>query len=168
MNLIDFSVTFLFTILNIALLCFVLRAVLFKPVSRIIEARKEKIQNDIDTAAADREEAKRLCAEYEEKVNGLEDEARKITAETRLSAEERAAAIIAEGKAQADALIEAARKQIAAEKQTAYIVFKAEAAALVMRAASRLLGREITGEDARYLSETAINEFSSSDRGRPS
>jgi F-type H+-transporting ATPase subunit b len=167
MNLIEFSITFFFTLLNIAVLCIVLRAILFKPVTKFIEARQTKIKQDIDTAARDREEAKNLRANYEAKLHAADAEARAIVQKAQCAAEERVEALVAEGKADADALVEAARKQIAAEQQAAFLVFKAEAAALVMQAASRLVQRELSGEDTRRLAEAAIAEYTVARMGQP-
>ncbi|MDR0526872.1 MAG: ATP synthase F0 subunit B [Spirochaetaceae bacterium] len=160
MNLIDFSVTFFWTILNIAILFLVLRAILFKPVTRFIKARAAKIESELSLAAKEREEVKRLMADYEARMNASNEELRLMSENSRRAAEERAGAIIAEGKAQADALVAAARKQIDAEKHAALLLFKSEAASLIMRAASRLLRREISGEDARRAAENALAELS--------
>ncbi|MDR2481968.1 MAG: ATP synthase F0 subunit B [Spirochaetaceae bacterium] len=158
MKLIDFSVTFILTLVNISILCFILRAILFKPVTKFASDRAAKIKNDIDSAAHDREEAKKLRLQYEEKLNEADAEARVIAEASRKTAEDRAKEIISQGKIQAEALIAAARKQIDTERQAAYFLLKAEAASLVVRASSRLLGREFSGEDIKQFAESAINE----------
>lgn len=158
MKLIDFSVTLIFTVLNIGILFVVLRAIFFKPVTKFIESRTQKIQGELDRATSEREESKRLLASYEEKISASNSEIRAMTEKSRRAAEKRGAAIVAEAKEQAESLIEAARKQIIAEKQAALLAFRAEAAGLVMRAASRLIKREIKSEDAQRLAQAALAE----------
>ena len=46
----------IYTIINIALLCVLLRIFLWKPVLGIIEKRRQTIQDDLDEAARNREE----------------------------------------------------------------------------------------------------------------
>lgn len=144
----------------------ILRALLFKPVTKCIEARREKIKSDLESAARDHDEARTLRSTYEAKVRDAEDDARKIVQDARKSAEERAEAIVAEGKAEALSQLDRARRQIAAERDAAFISFKAEAAALVVRAASKLLERELSGEDALRLAESAVRECAAPAEGR--
>jgi F-type H+-transporting ATPase subunit b len=157
--MLDFSVSFFFSIVNIAVLFFVLRAILFKPVTKFMEERAAKVQNDIENAAKDRSEAKALRLAYEERIKSADRETAVITTKAREAAEKQAAEIIKNGKIQAERIIEAARKQILAERRAAFIAFKAEAAALVVAAAGRLLRRDFSGEDARAHAELVLREL---------
>ena len=154
--------------MNITLLCVILRAILFKPVTAFIETRREKIKSDLEAAAREQDEAKTLRSTYEAKLRDAEDEARKIAQDARKTAEERAEAIVAEGKAEARSMVERARRQVDAERDAAFAAFKAEAAALVVKAASKLLERELSGEDTLRLAEAAVRECAASAQGRPS
>jgi F-type H+-transporting ATPase subunit b len=156
--MIDFSVTSALTVLNLVILFFILRKILFKPVTKFIAARQAKIQSDIDAAANDRAEAKSLRELYEAKMKDAENEAAALLKKTKEQAERRADQLVAGGAAQAELIIAGAHKQISAERQAAYLVFKAEASRLVIAAASKLLRRELSGEDVRRLAEDAINE----------
>ena len=60
--------------------------VLFEPVRKLLNDRKNKIAHDLDTAAADKEEAARLKAEYEEKIRDIEKEADEILSQARKKA----------------------------------------------------------------------------------
>jgi F-type H+-transporting ATPase subunit b len=158
--MLDFSwVTFAVTILNIGILYFILRAILFKPVTRFMEKRTQKIAGDIAQAERDKNQAKALLQQYEDKLNQARGEADLILKNARESAREQADRIVAEGKAQADALVAGARQQIEAERNAAMISFKAEAAALVISAAGRLLRRELTQEDSRNQAVLLLREL---------
>ncbi|MDR1363313.1 MAG: ATP synthase F0 subunit B [Spirochaetaceae bacterium] len=161
--MLDFSVSFFFSLLNIAILFIVLRAILFKPVSKFISNRAAKIQNEIENAARDNEAAKTLRLSYEDKMNNANVEAMKITQAARDAAEKQSLLIIQEGKTQAEALIAAARKQILAERRAAFFAFKAEAATLVVAAAGRLLHREISDKDVRSQAELVLRELGGGD-----
>jgi F-type H+-transporting ATPase subunit b len=151
--------TFLITIVNIGILFFVLRAILFKPVTKFMEARAKKIQDDIEQAEKDKAQAKLLYQQYEDSLKHAEEEAEVILRSARETAQEQANRIIAEGKAEVENLLAAARKRMEAERNAAMALFKAEAAALVIGASSRLLQREITQDDARQYAARLLQEI---------
>ncbi|MDR1147812.1 MAG: ATP synthase F0 subunit B [Spirochaetaceae bacterium] len=159
----DFSVSFFFSLLNIVILFIVLRAILFKPVSKLMADRTAKIQSEIENAAKDNEAAKALRLGYEDKIKNADIEAMKITQDARSEAEKQLSTIIQEGKTQAENIVDAARKQIMAERRAAFLAFKAEAAALVIAAAGRLLRREFSDKDAYAQAELALRELGGKD-----
>ncbi|MDR1428729.1 MAG: F0F1 ATP synthase subunit B [Spirochaetaceae bacterium] len=152
--MLDFSVTFFFTFINIGILFFVLRAILFKPVSKFMDQRAAKIRNDIEGAERDREEAKKLLEEQEEVMVEARKEAGRVIKNARSQAEEQAERIIAGAKADAEALLKRSREDLEAERRNAMTLFRAQAAVLVMKASGRLLRRELSGEDrAREIAD---------------
>jgi F-type H+-transporting ATPase subunit b len=150
----DFSVTFFITIINILVLFLVLRAILFKPVTKFMNARTQKIKDDIDNAEKDKRDAKQLLEQYQKRLADAEVEADAIIRTAREHAEAEAERIKASAKADADHMTSGARNRLEAERLAAMAVFKSEAAALVVSAAGRLLKRELSGADhARYAAE---------------
>ena len=163
--MLDFSVTFIITIVNIAILTFILRALLFKPVTKFMAERAKKIQDSIAGAGKDRSSAQKLLAEYQAKVRDAQDEANEIISTGRKNAEAEAARIIADGKAQAHELTEAALRQIESERQAMAAQFKLEAAALIMAASARLVQRELSGDDNRRYANMLFDELSAQKGG---
>jgi F-type H+-transporting ATPase subunit b len=158
--MLDFSwVTFVVTFINIGILYVVLRAVLFKPVTKFMEGRTQKIAGALDQAEQDKNQAKLLLRQYENKLAEARDEADRILKDARESAREQADRMIAEGKSQAEAIVANARRQAEADRNAALVTFKAEAAALVLSAASRLLRRELTQEDSRTQAALLLREL---------
>ncbi|MFP3091048.1 F0F1 ATP synthase subunit B [Treponema sp. TIM-1] len=158
--MLDFSwVTFVVTILNIGILYFILRAILFKPVTKFMEGRTKKIAEDIAQAERDKNQARTLLQQHEDKLNQAKGEAELIIENARKSAQEQVKRIVADGKTQADAIIAHARQQVEVERNAAMLKFKAEAAALVLGAASRLLRRELTQEDSRNQAALLLREL---------
>jgi F-type H+-transporting ATPase subunit b len=157
--MLDFSVTFVITIINITVLFFILRAILFKPVTKLMADRAQKVQTVIDQAEKAKADSQKLLAEYEGKLKSAEAEADEIIKTARKSAEAKSRQIIEESKAAAEALIAAARRQVESERQTAFTHFKVEAAALVMAACARLVQREISGDDNRRYAAMMLDEL---------
>lgn len=157
--MLDFSVTFFITIINILVLFFVLRAILFRPVSKFIRDRAQKIQDDINSAEKDRQDAKQLREQYEQKLAGADETAEGILKTARESAEAEAGRIREEGRAEAERIVAAARARAEAERQAALALFRAEAAALVVQAAGRLIRRELAGEEQLRFAREVLNDL---------
>jgi F-type H+-transporting ATPase subunit b len=152
--------TFLATLINIAVLFVVLRAVLFKPVTKFMADRSRKIEESIAQANQEKAQARQILEQYQERLAEAGGEAAAILKGAREDAEREAERIIAEGKDRAENMIAAARKRIDAERQAAQALFKAEAAALVVAAAGRLLMRDLNQEDNRRLAAGLVRELS--------
>ena len=158
--MLDFSVTFIITIFNIAFLFFILRKLLFKPVTKFMAERAKRVQDTIDQTERDKAKAEKLLAEYEGKLKEADAHAEEILKAAREGAERDVARIIAEGKAAAEALIVNARRQLEAEQRAVLAKFRVEAAALVMAAASKLVVRELGGEDNKRYVNMLLDELS--------
>jgi F-type H+-transporting ATPase subunit b len=152
-------VTFLFTLVNIGILFFILRAILFKPVTKFMEERSKKIQDAIDQAEKDKSQAKELLRQYEERLKGAREEAEGILRAARETARQEAEGIVAGGREAAEALLANARKQVEAEQKAALARFRSEAAALVVSASARLLRRELNQEDHRRYAGLLLQEL---------
>ena len=157
--MLDFSVTFGITIINIIILTLILRKVLFKPVTKIMAERAKRVQDSIDQAEKDRADSRELLEQYQSKLKNVDAEADEIIKAARGRAETEAQRIIAEGKTAAEALTVSARKKIEAEQQAAFARFKLEAAALVMAASARLVQREFSGDDNRRFASMLLDEL---------
>jgi len=153
-------VTFAVTIVNIGLLCFLLRLILFKPVTKFMEARAKKIEDTINQAEKDKYLAKQALERYEAQLKDAQAQADEIIRLARESAAVEADRIIADGKRAAETLRANSLRQLAAEQEAAMAQFKAEAALLVMAASSRLLGRELQTDDNRRYATLLMDELS--------
>ncbi|MDR2305289.1 MAG: ATP synthase F0 subunit B [Treponema sp.] len=156
------AATFLITIINIGILFFILRAILFKPVSSFMEARTKKIEEALANAEREKAQAKMLLEQRNAQLKQTSLEVEKILKSAREKAEKQADAMLSEAKAQVEILVSNGRKQIETERQAAVALFKTEAAALVVAASGRLLKRELKGGDETEYARLLIEEL-----GRP-
>lgn len=158
--MLNFSVTFGITIINIIVLTLILRAVLFKPVTKFMAERTKRIQDSIDQAVKDKSDSRCLLEQYQGKLQKADAEADEIIKAAREKAVEEAQRIIADGKAAAESAAAAARRQIEMERHMAFVRFKQEAAALIMAASARLVQRELSGEDRSRYASMLLDELS--------
>jgi F-type H+-transporting ATPase subunit b len=112
----------------------------YPPIKKVMEARSEKIQGDLDAADTARSEAEGLRAEYDSKIAEAQAEASRILEAARAEAEQvrqdRIAAIepeIDEKRAQADADIEAAKARAMADVRAQVTSLAVGAAEQVVR-----------------------------------
>jgi F-type H+-transporting ATPase subunit b len=157
--MLDFSVTLIITIINIAILYFILKKILFKPVTKFMADRAKRIQDSIDQTQRDKARAKKVLEEYETNLRNATAEAVEILRIAREDADILKERIVTEGKAEAANIISAAHKQIEAEHQAAILKFKLEAAALVMAASSKLAAREFSGDDNKRYVNMLLDEL---------
>jgi len=158
--MLDFSVTFIITIINITILFVILRKILFKPVTKFMADRAKRVQDSIEQAQKEQEEAAKLRVEYEKKLKNAETEARDILKAARENAEHQAQLVIAEGRKEAQETVDAALKQIEMERQAALAKFKLESAALVMAVSAKLAARDFSGDDNRRYVNMLLDELS--------
>jgi len=158
--MLDFSVTFIITIINITILFFILRAVLFKPVTKFMSDRAKRVQDTIEQAQKDRDEAMNLLAQYQGKLNNAEAEAREIIKTASENAARQAQLIITEGRQEAQDTVNAALKQIEIERQAALAKFKLEAATLIIAVSAKLSSKDFSGDDNRRYANMLLDELS--------
>jgi len=102
--LLDFSVTFLITIANLAILVLVLRKLLWKPVTDFMDARSRKVREELEGAAASRARAEELEARYESLLANAEAEGEWVVKDAEDRAREEYRRIVASAEADAAAI----------------------------------------------------------------
>ena len=165
--MLDFSVTFIITIINITVLFFILKRILFKPVTKFMAERAKQVQDSIDQSEKDKADAKELLARYEARLETAGSEADSILRAARERALQEAERIIAESRVCAEENLEKARKQLEAERHAALASFREEAATLVVAATGRLLSREIQSEDCLSYAEMLLKETAVQSQASP-
>jgi len=78
-----------FQILNFLILCLILRKFLFKPVTGILDKRREELKNKLDEADKSQKQANETQAELEKEKKSLQQERSEILSKTRQEAEAR-------------------------------------------------------------------------------
>lgn len=134
----------------------------FPAVKRAMDARSEKIRNDLDAADDAKTSAQRTQTEYEEKLKSAEekaaviiDEARAKASQLKLDLQAQAEAEIAEKRANASAEIDANRSQAIDD-------LRSEIATIAVDAAEQVVAASINPETHRQLIDDYIDQVSAS------
>jgi F-type H+-transporting ATPase subunit b len=131
--------TFALQTVNFAILVWLLHRFLYKPVLRLIDARRAEIDKQYaDARASEAKAASRLAAIQAERDGIAAERAAALKQATTL-AEEQAAARRAEAERDAEALLAGARKSLAAERSTALVEVRRAAVDLGADIAGRLI-----------------------------
>ncbi|MEG2928080.1 MAG: F0F1 ATP synthase subunit B [Oscillospiraceae bacterium] len=143
--------TLLFTWVNMFIMFMIIKKLLFKPVLKILNQRKEQIENMYTEASTATDNAIKMEKDYTEKIALSKDEAGEIIKTATLTAQRREAEILAEAKEKADALTQRAQVEIEQEKKKAYGEIKGEIAEISVAIAAKLVEREINAKDHEAL-----------------
>ena len=136
------------------LLFIFLTYILIDPVRKVLEERQNKIKNDIDSAAKDKEEAAKLKAMYDEKIKGADAEADEILAVARKRAKKNEENIVAEAKEEAGRIIRMANQEAELEKNKVKDEVKQE----IISVATVMAGKFVAGSLDDKAQEALIDE----------
>lgn len=131
------------TAVNIFILFTVASYLFFNPVRDFLKKRQDKIQNDIETAAKQKEDAISLKAEYDSKLKDINKEAEEILSAARKKALKNEAKIVDEAKEEAARIIERANREAELEKRRAADDMKKEMIALASVMAGKVVAASI-------------------------
>jgi len=148
----------LVSLVQFLILYWLLRRFLWVPVTKALETRAAKIREGLELAEEARLDRERLKQEVETLLAQARAEANAIADRTAQAAEAAAAATRAEAKTEADRLRERGRLDARQLHDQALAQLRGELASMVVLAASRHLGREISAEQHRALIEQSLDE----------
>ncbi len=151
------------SLLNLAILFFVIKKFLYKPVMKLIASRKKSIDDRYDEAQNALSQALKEKEEYEKKLENADEEAQSIIKKAAGAADERSAQIIASAETEASFIAERAKNEAELEKRKARQEIKGEIVSVSTLLAEKLLEREITSDDHKKLIEDFIEEMGESD-----
>lgn len=121
-----------------------------------LQAREEKIRDDLEAAEKTNAQAQRLLTEYQSKLDEAATQVQSMLAEARRGAESAGQRIVDEAKQQADRQREQALADIDAAKRAAIAEVAGQTAGLAMQVARSVIGRELKAEDHTDLIRQSI------------
>ncbi|UZQ83642.1 F0F1 ATP synthase subunit B [Thermoanaerobacter sp. RKWS2] len=145
--------TFIITIINLLVLYYILKRLLFKPVTKFLEDRENKIKSSLEEADKERQEAYSLKAKYEEILKNADNEGKAIIEKAQKAAEDKANKIIENANKEAENIIEKAKEEAMLEKIKAMHDLRTEISQLVIDAASRVLEKKLPVADEDLINE---------------
>ena len=151
--------TALFVLLNTLLIFFVAKKFLFVPVMNIIVSRQQEIDDMYVQAGSARDEAEKLQADYERKLEQAAATSEEMVRQATVRAQGREEEIIREANLRAEAILSKATADIAQEKKKALNDAKDEISVIALAIAGKVVGRELNADDQAKLVDSFIEEL---------
>ena len=152
---------FLWTILVFLALVAALTIFAWKPLLKALDARQESIRKSLDDAQAAKRELERLQSESTEILRKAHTEAEGIVSKSWSDAEKLREDMKVKAKAESDAIIKEARRQIELETGRALREIRGEVANLSVSIASKLIQKNFSKEDNDRLVQETLRQMDS-------
>jgi len=144
------------TLIIFIILAIVLSKFAFGPITASVRAREQALEEAINAAKRDREEAAALLAEHRAALDASRGEAQKLIAEARGTAERVRADLVEQAHAEQASLLARARQEIENEKVRAIVELRREAVDLAILGAGKVIERNLDQASNRQLVENFL------------
>jgi len=141
------------TLLIFVILYALLRWKAFPAILGAVEQREKALQDAIDAAKRDRDEAQRLLQEHQRQIEAARGEAQKLIADGRAVAEKMRTDLLEQTHHEQQTMLERARREIEAEKDRAVAQLRREAVNLAIAGASKVIEQNLDNTKNRQLVE---------------
>ncbi|MCW3777852.1 F0F1 ATP synthase subunit B [Levilactobacillus namurensis] len=146
----------LFYIVCFLLLMWLIKIFAWKPVTKMMQDRSDKIANDIDSAEKSRTDAASLVAKRQEALNASHAEAQTIVQTAKTNGQQQRDQIVAQAQTDVQTLKATAQKDIAQEREDALANARDDVADLSIEIASKIIQRELNADDQKALIDSYI------------
>jgi F-type H+-transporting ATPase subunit b len=145
---------------NFLILLVILRLLLYRPVMRMLEERRQKIQESLKQADTLRAEAAAAQAEYDRQLEEARRQSQQALTRAAQASEAAREEIIARAQKEAQAIVDRARQEIALEREQALAELRREVADLSVMVSRKVIGEAIDeGTQRRLISEFLAKPF---------
>ena len=145
-------------ILNIVILYVILRALVYRPVQRFMQARANRVAGEMDAAVAERAEAENLKAEYRQHMDAAKAEAAESARESIREANGRAEEIVEEARSQAKEIVASAQREVGLEQKNALLHMQDEILDIATQISGRIIQRELDADANRDIADAFFRE----------
>jgi F-type H+-transporting ATPase subunit b len=141
------------TLIVFVILFAILGKLAFPKILAAVQAREKALEDTIQAAKNDRDEAAKLLAEHRAALDASRGEAQKIIVDARNAAERVRADLIEQAHAEQASMLARARQEIESEKAKAIAALRKEAVDLAIAGASRVIEQNLDQQSNRELVE---------------
>ncbi|MGH7651312.1 MAG: F0F1 ATP synthase subunit B [Gemmatimonadaceae bacterium] len=147
------------TFVTFIVLFIVLGRFVFPKITAAVEAREKALEDAIEGAKRDREEAALALAEQKRHIESARTEAQKIIVEGRQLGEKMRSDMLEETQRQQQAMLERARREIEAEKENAIADLRREAIELAIAGAGKVIEQNLDDQSNRKIVESFLSSI---------
>lgn len=149
----------IWTLVIFVLVVVVLGRFAWPPILKGLQNREQFIVESLESAKRDRDEAKKILADHEERISKAREEASAIVEEGRRDAEVLRRTIEEEARAEAKKIAERTKQELELAKDNAIKSLYDISGKLATEIASRIIRKEIKADDHERLISESIEEM---------
>lgn len=141
--MININATLLVQLVNFLLLMFLLNRILFRPMLRVLEERRERTEGRRKQAAQLSSEGQALWDDYQKRIQAAKADADRTRTQLIRQGEGQRDRLLEEASAASDKAVTQVRARLRAESEDARKALRAQSAHLAGAVAQRILGRAV-------------------------
>jgi len=150
---------FIWTLVIFLILLIVLGKFAWKPILKALQDREKFITDSLATAKKERDDAARMLAEYQAKIDHAREEATAIVEEGKRDAEAVRKRIHGEARGEADAMIARAKREIEIARDDALKALYDQSVMLATTMAGKIVRKQLNAGDHRQLIDESLAEM---------
>lgn len=149
----------LISLANLTVLFLLLKKFLYKPVLKMLDARRAEIDKDYNDASVAKQSAEQKDAELTSRLSNAKAEAEGIVKEAADTAKTRGDKIVEDARATADGIIRQAELDAELERKRVSETIKEQIVEVSTALAEKMLEREINANDHKALIDNFIDKI---------
>jgi F-type H+-transporting ATPase subunit b len=153
-----------------AIAFFILFAFMYKwalpRINQVLEARRDKIQGDLEKAEQTKTEADKMLADYRQSLAGAKEESNRIIEETRKTADSMRKDLQVKAEEEAQQIVARAQDEIRAERDRVFNELRTQVADIAVTLAGRVVGAELDTKSHQRLIDEYIEQVASGANGQ--
>jgi F-type H+-transporting ATPase subunit b len=158
LNDINFDLrAFLFNVVGFLLLLYVANRLVFQPINKVLVERQEDVQTTYDKIEADQRQMETLRRDYEQRLAGIEAEARERIQSAVKEAQAARDQIVTDANARSREMISRAEREALREREEAMVLLRQQIVDLALGATAKIVGEGIDETRQRKLIDDFIN-----------
>lgn len=146
-------------VVNFTILLLLLRLFLYKPILKVLEDRKNKVEQSIKSAELIEKKLAKTQEDQEKLLEQARTEANKLINEAKAEAKELAEKTLTETKVTAEEMLAKNEQRLKLEKDSMMVEVRKEIAELVTTAAAKVTKKSMTETDNKKLVDESIKEL---------
>lgn len=146
-------------LVNFLILLYVLKRFVYVPMTRFLDARREKIAQGLRDAEESEALRQKVKVESEEIVHLAKRQAKDIVEQAHGQAKDAQAAILEKAQEEAREIVRAAEKRSQEERDAFVARFRTEISELVVLAAEKVVGKKWNSEEDQKMIEEVVGEM---------
>lgn len=149
----------LISLANLTILFLLLKKFLYKPVTKMLQERRDQIDKDYSDASLAKQSAEAKDAELTSRLDNAKAEAEGIVNEAADVAKARGDKIVTEARATADGIIRQAQEDAELERKRVGETIKEQIVEVSTALAEKMLEREVNADDHKALIDDFIDKI---------